>query len=370
MEEYMHVLVFQPGTRLATLYNDSATTNVLGFPFSICTLLEFFIRSVCITYDINCRFLITILFIHPLCANVPHFTIPCILVFSYFDKISSDFSNPIEAKAFSLASQLPFVQIYDTSHLNLIHQSLALEHCIHTAHLERKAEWILDFDIDEVFAFGHPIVTQNCDHEKEALQARELSNYIAQVPQSVHAIILPRLSFGQNGVKVPPPNSSQMQLYTRRSDQVSHGKLMRRTISFGREVPLSKHNILSKGRDSVIYSNGKPAHLSGNCTEDMGLCFFEFAESDFAAGESVSFPRLLHYTSRSLEDCTRKTADVNATWRGEQAMSDWRLLNAEYVCDESLDVAVEDYSVYCASKQVREELSQLFPSFDNEPRVY
>lgn len=255
--------------------------------------------------------------------------------------------------------------------MNLVHQGMAMEHCIYTARLERKAEWIIDFDIDEVLAFGTPISTKNCDHKKEVLSAGELSDFIAQVPQSVLVIILPRFSFGQNGIKISPPNSSQMQLYTRRSDFINtQGKLLRRTISIRTDGALSKHEVLSKGRESVTYSNGKPAHIIGNCTEDNGLCHFVHGENDFPAEVHLSSLRLHHYTSRSLEDCMRKIADVNATWREQQAMSDWRLLNADVVCDESLDMTVEDYTVYCASKQVSKELSQLFPWFDNEPRVY
>jgi hypothetical protein len=305
---------------------------------------------------------------------ISHILLLCrthVIIFRYFDKVSSNFTNPVELKALSLASKLPFVRIYDNEQMNLVTEGEAMLHCLSKAHLDLKAEWIVDFDIDEVFAFGDPITTQSCDHDMDYLRQGELSQFIAQVPRNVVGILLPRFEFGQNGVKIHPTNATQMEVYTRRSDRVSNGgKVMRRVVSDGSIEQRSKHDFLAKGRKNGIFPNGKPAFVSGDCTENNGMCLFTIAGSGAMIEDHVSYPRLHHYTSRSLEDCRRKITDSNATWRVPQRMFPWRLLNAGSICDESKDMDVDDYSVYCASKKVREDLSQLFPSFDNEPRVY
>ena len=312
---------------------------------------------------------INILTQHRCCILLSRHTL---YIYRYFDKTSSNLGNPLELKALSIASKLPFVKIYDVEQMDIVNQGKALMHCIHEAHLERKGEWVVDFDIDEVFAFGDPVTTtQDCDGNKEYhMRGGELSEYVATLPETVLGIILPRFDFGQNGHKTHPPNSSQMQVYTRRADRASvDGKVMRRTITDGRMDQESKHWFWGKGLESGIYPNGKPARLLQNCTEDSGLCPFTFGDSDFPAEEHLKFPRLHHYTSRSLEDCQRKITDSNATWRMSQSMANWRFQNAHWVCGETQDMAVEDYSVYCDSKKVSEELNQLFPLFRNEPGV-
>lgn len=274
-------------------------------------------------------------------------------------------------KAFTLASELPFVQIYDTEKMGLELQGFALQHCLNEAHLARKAEWIADFDVDEVFAFGDPIFTKDCDNDKDYLPEGALSKFTKQLPQSVLGIVVPRLNFGQNFVKTPPAGSAQMELYTRRSAKVSYdGKVMRRATVDGSIVQDSHHDFRSKGRDSGKYSNGKPAHLKENCTKDTDICWFDFGGIEFIsltpvqiddqAKEHLSFPRLHHYVSRSLDDCLLKVADCNTTRLKSLNVSPWRL--AENSCDENLYSEVEDFSLYCVGKKVSEELSQLYLS--------
>jgi hypothetical protein len=96
------------------------------------------------------------------------------------------------------------------------------------------------------------------------------------------------------------------------------------------------------------------------------MCIFQFNRNELPAHVHLSAPRLHHYQSRSLKECWRKIEDTKEAWFSQ---SGWRSKNAKGVCSESRDNAIPDYSVYCASKAVERELTELFPSFDNAPYV-
>ena len=264
--------------------------------------------------------------------------------------------------------------MYDIQQVHLPTVGECLHHCFFVAPLERKAEWIVDFDIDEIFAFGSPVTTKYCDDDKDYLPEEGLlTKFISQLAQKVLGVVVPRFDFGQNGLQISPSFSSQMELYTRRSDRASNaGKVIRRAYSDGSFVQHSKHSFLAKSRESGIYPNGKPAYLSGNCTDGNSedMCHLTFSDVDLPVEEHLAFPRMHHYASRSLADCIRKIDRVNSSWYQSQGDSPWRLSNAATVCDESKNMEVEDFSVYCESKKVREELRMLFPSFNTEPCLY
>jgi hypothetical protein len=293
--------------------------------------------------------------------------------------MSSNFSNPIEKKAYDVISKFPFVSIYDTKQLDIVNQGFSLSHCKDQAHLEKKAEWVVDFDIDEVFAFGDAAqnTSPNCQgNSEDDIPALELSRFASGLPNHVLAVVLPRLVFGQNGVKAPPTDrGTQMDLYTQRGDRFAFGaKIMLRTNRGNMTTMNSKHTVFASSPDAVVYPCGEKAvAIEGTCNDENGMCEYWFDMNNVPVNMKnahLSAPRLHHYQSRSLEDCWRKINDSNATWRLEQEMSTWRLENSHWLCNEDLDIETPDYSVYCASQAVAWELSDLFPSFDNAPYVF
>jgi hypothetical protein len=283
--------------------------------------------------------------------------------------MSSNFSNPIEKKALEVLSKFPFVKIYDTVKLNLHEEWQALNHCIFQAHLEKKAEWVVDFDIDEVFAFGDAALktSPDCKGGEDDIPAQELSRFASGIPSHVLAVILPRVIFGQNGVQAPPDRGTQMDLYTRRGNDEfqSTAKVLLRTNTGNMTKLVSKHSVYAVGQDAVIYPCGKSVPSQGEC-EDSGMCDYHFKDKEHPANVHLSAPRLHHYQPRSWKECWQKVEDTKQAWFSN---NDRRAKNAEAICSESSDNAISDYSVYCASKAVERELTELFPLFDNAPYV-
>jgi hypothetical protein len=85
------------------------------------------------------------------------------------------------------------------------------------------------------------------------------SRWASGISSDVLAVIIPRVTFGQNGVRTPPERGTQRDLYTLRGDdemQASAKVLLRTNTGNMTKMP-SKHSIHAVGQDAVIYPCGK-----------------------------------------------------------------------------------------------------------------
>ena len=135
------------------------------------------------------------------------------------DAASSNLSNPAEKDAYDDMIANPLISVYNTTALGIEGQDASTAHCVETINAlatAGKASWIVDLDIDEVFAFGPFATTEDCDGiNKTAGFQDRLKEFTSSVPDDTLAILLPRLVFGGNN-HVEIPKLTQMRAYTKR----------------------------------------------------------------------------------------------------------------------------------------------------------
>jgi len=287
--------------------------------------------------------------------------------------MSSNLSNSIEKKTYDAIVSSPFVTVYDTKKLNIYREGLSLQHCVNVASREKMAEWVIDFDIDEVFAFGPSLQTKEECNKNTRSAAGALAAWASELPNGILAVVIPRVRFGQNGiVNFTKKHRTQMDLYTRRERDVHGGsKILLRANSSDHHTMLSgKHAVEALGRYSVIYPSGQKVEGYGCKSQQEGdgvkkddICKFRFNSSSYPSEAHLAAPRLHHYT-RSFDECELKLRDLaTAPWHNSSGMSPWRLQHAETVCDPNALNNVADFSLFCDGMAAAKELNQLFPSW-------
>lgn len=274
----------------------------------------------------------------------------------YFDPVSSDLNIPSQKQVYDIIAGLSFVTLYDMRELEIYEQWKALEHCQKEAHLRHHADWIIDFDIDEVFALGPPISIEpiQCNRNNTIIECG-LVKWAAQLPLNILAVVVPRIDFGQNGHHNHPQDGShtQMDLYTRRSVGISSAaKIFIRTLALngGTAVWNGKHQVKVHSESSVLFPCGlhaKPASVATN-----GMFVIGMNKSLYPAQAHMVAPRLNHYSIRSLDECHQKLNDsTNATWFKEWGSSQWRTVVKD-ICKPNRQNDTSDFSLYCAGKEI------------------
>lgn len=284
----------------------------------------------------------------------------------YFDSKSSNLSNPLEGKVFEFISALPYVTIYDQYAVGLNTEYLVLNHCVTLSHIQKKGDWVIEFDIDEVFSFNERLTEKpNCAEGEYDAPAGALSTFVSNVPPNILAIVIPRIEFRTSGVDIPPENHGQMELYIHRHKDFSHAaKVLYRANSTGVEkIKLrSKHDVWTTVIDSVSYPCGENIHRT-ECDSD-GYCYYNFNLTQIPQEFHLKAPFLYHYVTRSSQECHLKLKDLPS--------DNWRVINAQSVCAETTGNSemVFDYGVHCSGKAVTRELASLNPSYNEPPYIF
>ena len=111
----------------------------------------------------------------------------------YVDPVSSNLEDHFEKVVYEVAESLPYTTIYDTKALNIYEEHTALHHCLYKSHMGfDKVDWIIDFDIDELFVLGsmEPSQPEDCKNTGY-YEEGQLAKWAAHVPQSTLAVIFP-----------------------------------------------------------------------------------------------------------------------------------------------------------------------------------
>ena len=290
----------------------------------------------------------------------------------YYDSYSSNMTIPEEKKAYDMIAGMPFVNIIDIQKVGHTREGHSLNHCLQEAHKEKKAKWIMDFDIDEVVAFGDTITSQpNCaDNRGKHVPENALVKYVETIPESTIAVIMPRITFGQNNVTALPVNqpAHQLELFTRRQDKFSQPpKILVRTNVPGFKM-YSKHDLHFNQTGAVMYPSGKiVSPMADSCQEKDNYCKYTHDYKEYPFDDiSQKVPRMFHYQPRSLKECTGKTDD----FRDKDGYRDnWRVKNKN-VCRSDWYNDIPDFTLFCASKDVTHDLKILYPHLDKAPYVF
>jgi hypothetical protein len=308
---------------------------------------------------------------HTSSTHVSHTSSDTLLGFRYFDSITSNLDNPIERKAFDLISLFPNVHVYNVHDLGLDDKTgfgdmKSYPHCTNFAHLILDAEWIVHFDIDEVFSFKPLLLDAepNCDQSEYGIPVGALQDFTTRLSRDVLAVIFPRFGLNANGVISPPKSKGQMELYLERWKSPEHGgKVMLRTGSIQKTFSPDKHSVWSPIKGSVIYPSGLNASVHV-CQEDKCLYHMDYQENYIHA------PSIYHYTTRSVEECKNKLKG-NAEMINKTGFESWRTGN-DQICAEHYDKsnAVRDYALFCAGKAVSLELRDRYQTYDQSPFVF
>jgi Glycosyltransferase family 92 len=274
----------------------------------------------------------------------------------YFDSSSSNLSNSAERKAYDFVSALPYVTLYDQYLVGLYNQYLVLHHCVVLSHLQLQADWVIEFDIDEVFSFSERLGEKpDCGEGEYETAAGALASFVSTIPHSILSLVIPRIEFRTGGVDVPPESFGQMELYVHRAKHVSiEGKVLFRANSTGNDkIKIqSKHYVRTSVVDSVSYPCGELVRPT-ECDND-GYCLYPVnlthppQEMHLTAA-----PFLYHYVTRSSQECHLKLENL--------PKDNWRVANAGRVCAEQIEGIdmIFDYGVYCSGKTISRELGLL-----------
>jgi hypothetical protein len=298
-----------------------------------------------------------------------------LLGFRYFDSITSNLDNPIERKAFDLISLIPNVHVYNVQDLDLDDKKgfgdmTSYPHCKNFAHLILDAEWIVHFDVDEVFSFKPLLLDDepDCGQSEYKIPVGALSDFTSGLPNDVLAVIFPRFGLSANGVISPPESKGQMELYFQRwKSHENGGKVLLRTSTIKTTKSDDKHSVWSSIKGSVIHPSGHNASVHV-CRDDV-RCLYHI-DRHYPDEMFISAPALYHYTTRSVEECQNKIKGngeiLNAT-----GFESWRFTNV-HICEANYGSSdtVRDYALFCAGKEVSLELKERFPSFDQSPFVF
>jgi hypothetical protein len=272
----------------------------------------------------------------------------------------------VEGKAYELVSALPYVTIYDQYLVGLDDEYLVFRHCVTLSHIQLKADWVTEFDIDEVFSFGERLGERpTCKDGEYGVSAKELTSFVSNIPPSILAVIIPRIEFRSSGVDIPPESLGQMELYFSREQDFSHeGKVLFRANSTGNDkIKIdSKHNVRTSVVDSVSYPCGELVRHT-ECNND-GYCLYIFNQTQIPQKRHLEAPFLYHYVTRSKQECHLKLENL--------PRDNWRVLNAATVCADKLGnrVMVTDYGAYCSGKAISRELRQRYPSYNHQPYIF
>ena len=262
----------------------------------------------------------------------------------YYDSITSNLTNPVERKAYDLLQQLPYVKLWDiVEHGFGIDQLKALGHCPNQVDNQgRRAEWVIQFDVDEFFAFGSPVTQKpDCDSQRHLRHGALLQFFVEKVPADVDAVVLPRLTFGSSNITTPPPERNrQMQLYVQHKGRYADmvGKVMYRPHAKNMGPMRGQHHVTSqKGKTlKVIYPTGQlvppkeePCGVEGpqRCSYFANEILYKFH------GPNAAALRLHHYESRSYQECMQKVFDFKNT---EGFQQNWRAILGNWMCDIAL----------------------------------
>ena len=283
--------------------------------------------------------------------------------YRYFDSAVSNLTIPIERKAYELVTSLPYVTVYDVV-LSQLTEGSALQHCVVLAHQPLKAEWVMDFDLDEIVSFNQRLGDEPyCQEGEYDVPKGKLEQYVATIPDSINAIILPRINFRSNGLESASETHDQMELFVHREAVITHaGKILHRTRSTGRDKikVQSKHDVRTNIPDSVSYPCG--VLIPPNDCDGEGYCAYGFNKTQLPQEIHLqNVPFLYHYVTRSTEECLRKLEDLPS--------DHWRIVNSKSVCGTNpMDGTgmIYDYGLYCSGKATTRELRQLYPSYHDE----
>lgn len=100
-------------------------------------------------------------------------------------------------KAFRLLSSFDFVTLHDVQHIGLETLYKVTKHCEHQS---QDADWILNFDVDEVMSLGNGNLTDTKPQYTgggDEIPAGKLLPFMETIPSSVLGILLPRMDFGE-----------------------------------------------------------------------------------------------------------------------------------------------------------------------------
>jgi hypothetical protein len=295
-----------------------------------------------------------------------------LFVHRYFDSAVSNLSNPIESKAYELVAALPYVTIYDLTLTNL-NEGSALQHCVVLSHLPGRADWVMDFDIDEVVSFHDRLLEEppTCEDGEYDAPVGALSTFVATIPDTIDAVILPRIEFRSNGIESASESHDQMELFVHREYDISHaGKILHRTRSTGLDKikVVSKHDVRAVVPDSVSYPSGDLiSPTTGSCDHD-GYCSYSFNTTQLPQEVHLqtNVPFLYHYVTRSTQECLRKLEDLPS--------DSWRVIHSKSVCNATPMFGskrmIYDYGVYCSGKSASRELQLLYPSYHSAPFIF
>ena len=291
----------------------------------------------------------------------------------YYDPFTSNMTNPEEKKAYKLLQSFPFVNIIDVQKENVPEQSVSIIHCTTQAWREKKAQWLIDFDVDEVLTFGETI-SGNKPPQCDSNQGNHIPNdalvkFVQEIPESVVAVIMPRLTFGQNNVTSPPKDtaSRQIELFTRREKFFTHAAKILFRPDAKDVIIRSKHDVRLLNENATIYPNGDFVPKSDICYK-TGHCQYKMNKTAYTfQADRKALPRIFHYQSRSMDECLGKIEDFRDK---DGFKNNWRVQNAHRMCRRGLYVDEADYTLYCASKDVTRDLKALFPDMNKAPFVF
>ena len=149
-----------------------------------------------------------------------------------------------------------------------------------------------------------------------------LRAFVAGLAEQTDAVLLPRLTFGGNGHAVHPPGLTQCQAYTRRAalrDKLAgpgwpHGKLMFRAAALSARIRVrGVHAVHSQAGGGVVHPDGSAARPTKD-QQPGGWRRFDAGDSNYTAQALLRHPRIHHYQTRSVRECTAKRADVAMPW--------------------------------------------------------